>query len=680
MALQVRGPVAVLAFAIMVMACGLGLAQDQPAPAAEPSAPAPAATGARPSAGQPIPPAELQAFVDGLAAQAMARDHIAGAAVAVVQDGQVVFKKGYGFDRLSPARAVDPDRTLFRLGSVTSTFTWIALMREIEAGHIRLDAPINVYLPQKDQVPDQGYRRPILVRDLLANAAGFEERSQGQLMERNPERIRPLEVYLRQERPRRVRDPGEVASHSDYGVALAGEALSQVTVKLPQALVDAEVAAPLGLKRTTLREPYPRRADLAVPMDPALAEDVSQGLHWTGSGFKVRPFEYMTQIAPALAGSSSAADMARYMLAILADGSLEGQTIYSPSIARQFRTRVAGAGAGSPGFDHGFAEYALPGGTRGYGQEGSTLSFRAKLMTAPDLKLGVFVAANTDTADAFVDDLASQIVQRFYVGPPALAPAPSDWLLRNASAFAGSYLTTRRAYHGLESFADLLGAETKVSVGDNGELLTFGADGLERWSPDPNASLEAPNVVFHRVGGPEQLVFEIQDGRANRWFEPHGEAAFERSGPLSHPWMLATLAAAAAAAAVGTIGGVFLRDRREFRQTSIQGRADAAQVSASILWLAAIACFFAWRAGSQDAAVLMYDWPGPWLLISSACAFVATVMTAICLGLAPIAWRGGRRLDSWDGWRKTRFTVTTVIFTLFAALVGLWGGLEPWSR
>ena len=678
MALRVKGVLAALALALAATIAGDSLAQNRAPETPAPATPAP--TGARLAPGQPIPAAELEALVDGLAAQAMARDHIAGAAVSVVQDGQVLLGKGYGVERLSPARPVDPDRTLFRIGGISSSFTWIALMREIEAGHVRLDAPINVYLPQKDQVPDQGYKRSIQVRDLLAHEAGFEDRSNGQLIEKDQDLIRPLETYLRQERPRRVREPGAAPSFSYYGVALAGEALAQVTGKLPQALADLEVSGPLGLKRTTLREPYARRADIvAQPMSPALVGDVSQGVHWTGEGFQARPFEYLTQVAPAASGSSTAADMGRYMLAMLGDGTLDGASIYSPAIARDFRSRLPGASTTSPSWDYGFAEYALPGGVHGYGLDGSTLSFRARLVTAPDLKLGIFVAANTDTADAFVADLAAQIVQRFY-GRPALPPSPSDWLKQNASAFTGAYLTTRRAYHGLEGFADLLGAEAKVQVSDDGVLLTPGPDGPLRWTPDAGASLEAPTVGFHRVGGPETLTFEIKDGRASRWFAPDGEAAFERSGPLSHPWFLAVLAAASALASVATLAGVFLRDRREFRQTSIQGRADAAQISAAILWLTAIACYFAWRAASKDAASLMYDWPGPWALIASACAFVAAVMTALCLGLAPIAWRGGRRLDSWTAWRKTRFTVTTLVFTLFAVLVCLWGGLEPWSR
>jgi CubicO group peptidase (beta-lactamase class C family) len=78
----------------------------------------------------------------------MDRDHIAGVTIAVVQNGQVVLKKGYGVASLKDGRAVDPDKTLFRIASISKTFTWIALMNEVEAGRMRLDTPINLYLPE----------------------------------------------------------------------------------------------------------------------------------------------------------------------------------------------------------------------------------------------------------------------------------------------------------------------------------------------------------------------------------------------------------------------------------------------------------------------------------------------------------------------------------------------------
>ncbi len=191
----------------------------QPREAAAPTNTQPA-NGPRLQPGTPIPPAELEAFVDGVVREAMTTGHIAGAAVSVVQNGQVVLKKGYGF--AAPGRAVDPDNTLFRIGSISKTFTWIAVMKEVEAGRMRLSAPIDLYLPEPLQIPDQGFAQPILVRDLMSHSGGFEDRTLGQLFERSPDRIRPLADYLREERPRRVRPSGQVSVYSNYGAMLAG--------------------------------------------------------------------------------------------------------------------------------------------------------------------------------------------------------------------------------------------------------------------------------------------------------------------------------------------------------------------------------------------------------------------------------------------------------------------------
>jgi CubicO group peptidase (beta-lactamase class C family) len=664
--------------AVLALACA-GLARSAPQPTPPPSA-QPAATGARLTPGAPLPAAELEAFVDGVVTQGMARDHIAGVAVAVVQNGQVVLKKGYGLDRMSPARAVDPDRTLFRIGSISKTFTWIALMKEVEAGRVRLDAPINLYLPQQDQVPDQGMKQPVRVRDLMTHSPGFEDRALGQLMERNPERIRPLETYLKQERPRRVREPGGVPSYSNYGAALAGEAVTQITGHTFQAVAEGEVIGPLGLSRTTFREPYPARKGLPAPMDPRLAGDVSQGFAWDGGGFKTEPFEFITQAAPAGAASSTASDMARYMAMILNGGSLDGTQVYSPAQAQAFRTTLLRAAPGVVGWDHGFMEMDLPGGFHGFGHDGATLAFHSRMVTIPQLGLGVFVIDNTSTGRPLAEALPMRIVARFYAPPAPLPPPPSAWLKENGGAFTGGYLTTRRAFGGLEKFADLLHGEARVSVGKAGALLTNSGEHSQRWTPDAAASVDQRYVAFHEIGGHQTLVFEMKDGHAVRWFDPNGAWSYERAPLWSHGWLLGFLAAVVGVASLATLAGLFTRDRRDFRQTTAQQRASAAQTGASILWLVSLGCFGMWTSGASDTADAFYSWPGPWVLIGSSCCFVAAVLTAIALGLLPVVWRGGRRLDSWTSLRKLRFTATCLWFALYAIILGLWGALQPWAR
>jgi CubicO group peptidase (beta-lactamase class C family) len=241
----------------LLLTLSLGLALPAALGMAQVPAPVQARPGARLAPGAPIPQAELEAFVDGAVRDAMSADHIAGVTVSVVQNGQVALKKGYGFARQAPARPVDPDRTLFRLGPVSHTFAWIVVMKEVEAGHIRLTTPINLYLPEKLQVKDQGFKRPIYVGDLTTHSAGFEDRVLGHLFEDDPDRVRPLALYLRQERPRRVREAGTLSSPSDYGVALGGEAASYVTNKPFETLVEVEITAPWVSPTPPFASPIP---------------------------------------------------------------------------------------------------------------------------------------------------------------------------------------------------------------------------------------------------------------------------------------------------------------------------------------------------------------------------------------------------------------------------------------
>ncbi len=621
----------------------------------------------------PLSPAILEAFVDGVAAEAMRRDHVAGAAVSVVQNGQVILDKGYGFS--SPHHAVDPDRTLFRLGGVTSTFTWIALAKEAEAGRIRLDAPLNLFLPEALRIPDQGFHRDIAVRDLMTHSAGFEDRTLGQLFEDDPANVRALPVYLREERPRRVREPGQLPSASPYGAALAGAALAYVNLHPYDDIVEGELLRPLGLSHTTLREPYPARSDLPAPIAANLSGDFATGYRWRSGDFEPQPFEYATQVAPAEGASSSAGDMARYMRLILDGGQLDGVTVYSPATAQGFRTTTLAGAPGVNGWDNGFMEFSLPGGYRGQGQLGDTLWFHASLVTVPALNLGVFVATNTDTGARLATDLPGQIVARFYA-QPQIDPRPgAQALADDADAYAGDYLTTRRPYGGLGKFVFMLSHQLRVKVTPDGRLVTQGAGQTRAWTLADGATDH-----LTAVDGPQTSAFAMADGQAVRWFAPNGQAAFDRIGLLYRIPVLAGAAALAALASILVLAGVFTRDRRESRQTAAQGRAGLLQSTIAVLWLIVLPTFAVWSFRAQDPARLMYHWPGVLLLVASTCAFVAAILTLLTLLMAPIVWRGGRRLDSWNGWRKFSFTCTTLVFTGFSVVLGLWGALEPWSR
>ncbi|MDG2522767.1 serine hydrolase [Caulobacter segnis] len=641
---------------------------------ATPVTPAPATAAPAAPAAQPLTPLQLEAYVDGVVGRSMADDHLAGVTVSVVQGGQVVLKKGYGVSSLDPVKPVDPDKTLFRIGSISKTFTWVALMKEVEAGRMRLDAPMNLYLPERLHIRDQGFKQQVQLRHVMTHTGGFEDRALGQLFERDANRVRPLELYLQKERVRRVREPGMVPSYSNYAVGLAGEAVSNVTGKPFEQLTEEQIFHPLGMWRTTFREARDQRDGLPLPMPAELAADASQGFHWAGGGYQSRPYEFIGQIAPAGGASSTAGDMAKYMLVLLNNGSLgaDRAPLYSPRTAAAFSGQTWRPAAGAAGWNHGFMDVALPGGRRGYGHGGATLSFFSMMVVVPELNLGVFVSTNTDGGRDLVSALPGMVVQRFYGPAPTLAGPPT--LKADASVYEGTYLTTRRAYGGLEGFVSHLSGQTQVSVNARGELIVGGDGDGRAWRATGREG------VFQAVNGPETLVFVVENGRAVRYFSASGTSTYERVGLFNRTNTLVLMAAIALIAAIATLVGLFTRDHRELRQTSIQSQASLMQTTQAILWLTAAALFAAWgQSAASDVVKVFYNWPSPLVIIASACALVAAILSVATLLVLPIVWRGGRRVDSWTPWRKLRFSVTTVIFTAFSLLLAFWGALFPWS-
>src|SRR5918994_4072605 len=173
----------------------------------------------------PTDPAELEAFLDEELGREMEKHHIAGAAVSIVKDGKLFLAKGYGHADLENGIPVDPERTIFHVGSVGKVFTWTAVMQLAEQGKLDLDADINTYLDFP--IPDT-YEQPITLKHLMTHTAGFEDLYYERLA-KDPNDLLPPREWLISHMPARVSPPGEVAAYSSYGAALAGYIVARVS-------------------------------------------------------------------------------------------------------------------------------------------------------------------------------------------------------------------------------------------------------------------------------------------------------------------------------------------------------------------------------------------------------------------------------------------------------------------
>src|SRR5207237_9764101 len=102
-----------------------------------------------PSGAHPLTKADVEAWLDGFTPYALQRGDVAGAVVVVVKDGQVLLAKGYGYADVVARKPVDPERTLFRAGSVSKLFTWTSVMQLVDQGTLDLYTDINGYLYYK---------------------------------------------------------------------------------------------------------------------------------------------------------------------------------------------------------------------------------------------------------------------------------------------------------------------------------------------------------------------------------------------------------------------------------------------------------------------------------------------------------------------------------------------------
>jgi CubicO group peptidase (beta-lactamase class C family) len=618
------------------------------------------------SRSQPIPRAALDGFVDGAVLAAMEDHDIAGVTVAVVQGGQVVLLRGYGVAD-AEGTPVDPEQTLFRIGSVSKTFAWLTLLQEADEGRVRLEAPVNDYLPDELHIPDQGIANPLRVIDLMAHATGFEDTQFGHLFVNSPENILSQAQYLQRYRPNRVREPSEGSSYSNYGAALGAE-IATLSGGAPDfaTLAEQRLLGPAGMTSTTFREFYPAREGLPAPMPEALHARVAQGMTWSGSRFVARDTEYITGVAGAGSAYSTAADMARYMRLWLGRGEIDGVRVYSDAVATQTRTPILQTRAGVNAWAHGFLDFTYQDGLHVYGHNGGTLYFLTNMMMVPDLDLGIFISTNSPGGGALTETLPPRLVRHFY--GRAIDPVrPGDaTFAQRVQLYAGEYLHSRRAFSGLEGFVGLVTSRRTLAATADGYLSS---DGVAEFAPTSDPAL------FAARQGEALLWFALDgEGRSTSFRQESNAVIWTRAAWWQSSNILLIPVALAMMAAIASLVGACVRFGRKLPASGAQRFSGAAEIVVSGLVLASATFLALWIAASEDEAAIAFDWPGPLMSSASWAALIAALGSVALLALLPIAWRGR---DGWSLWRKLRHSGAVVSFVALGAVLFAWGALSP---
>lgn len=335
---------------------------------------------------------DLFADVEAAVAQCMADNDLPGAAVVIVREGRTIYKRGFGKANVELGTDVDPDETIFRIGSISKALTLLTLTRQIDQGRIKMDDDVEKYF--EGLANPHAFNKPVTIENLLTHTSGFDQiggrdrqiRAFTRTLAERKSRRPALVDYLRDNRLRRVSPAGEYYRYDTYGSSLAGAILGEVIGTSYAEAIRQEMFLPLGMTRTF------------VEVDDDHQSDLAMGYERNGDQNLPQPYEvYVT--TPASSIDATPADMGRLLEALTSDGANSTGRFLSAETATkvlkpQFRPHpeFLGTTHGLHESEDASGEFSVA--IRSVDHGGTMQGFSTLMTVLPEHKLGVFLAIN----------------------------------------------------------------------------------------------------------------------------------------------------------------------------------------------------------------------------------------------------------------------------------------------
>ena len=401
-----------------------------------------------------MPESPLGTELDRLLHTAQAEQRMPSVSACVFRDGEIIWESVIGVADVATSRPATTD-DVYRIGSITKTFTAVLVMQLVGEGRIDLGAPLRAYLPEAPAGPT--------IRMALSHLTGLQREPPGEIWESMQPPTRE-ELIGGLEEAELVLRPGEQWHYSNLAFALLGEIVMRVSAEPYADVLQRRVLDPLGLARTSLYPAGPKAAPYYVDPytdtvrdepDPEVTESTgAAGWLW-----------------------STAADLARWG-AFLA----EGNDAVLPKAALDGMARVQAMADGerwSVGWGLGLELYR-----RGdrvlVGHGGAMPGFLAGLAVHRGERTGAAVLTNTGAGaapEALALDLAVTALDALASTPPLWAPAAAA--PPELEGILGQWWT-----EGEEIVLALRGGRFRAELtgGPAGRNVSFfEPDGLDRW-------------------------------------------------------------------------------------------------------------------------------------------------------------------------------------------------------
>ena len=351
---------------------------------------------------------------------------VPGVALGILSAGQTA-TGGFGVTNVEHPLPVTGE-TLFQIGSITKSFTAMAVMRLVEMGALQLDIPVRTYIPEF-KVADEGAAAGATLRHLLTHTGGWE----GDLFLDTGAGDDALSRYVAAMAGLEQLAPlGALYSYNNSGYSLAGRIIEVATGKRDEAAMQELVLGPLGLRRSYLQ-----------PTD-AMTHRFVVGHGVGDKGAEVlRPWPLARSAFPAGGIVCDIHDLLRYARFHLGDGTAEGGTrlLSADSMSMMHAPQVKVWGDDAYGFGWFVDRLA---GVRRVSHGGGTLGQSTLLMLVPERGFAVAVLTNAYQGGAIAREAVGWTMKE-YLGlelPPG--PKPMEATPEQLAAYAGRYASPAR--------------------------------------------------------------------------------------------------------------------------------------------------------------------------------------------------------------------------------------------
>ena len=593
---------------------------------------------------------ELNDHVNGLV-RTFQREHGLGAlTLSVVLDDEVAMARGFGLADIASARPVDPDDTLFRIGSVSKTFTWTAVMMLVERGLIDLDADLNDYLTQFEIA--RLFREPVTMRQIMHHRGGFEDTLR--LFAVADDDPRSLAELLAEHQPRRVFAPGERTSYSNWASALAALVVENVANRPFGEFLQDELLTPLGMDRTTGLPPS--------QMDSETRARLATGYKRAHGALDLQGFMQIGAYWPAGGMASTATDMARWMRFHLNGGELDGVRLMEADTHAQMWTRAFPDRPLAADLAHGWQDRPYRD-LRTLGHGGGTAAFLTNMVLVPELGLGVFFSHNSAHTAAPIRHLADLVIDHVAGFDPAPFQLTEDEDGAEALAeLAGTYLNNRRVFSTFAAVFSTLGPARLTPHSADSLSLTGGGEAtyFQRLDGD----------VFVAADGTRLSVIRDDRGRVQAVADGTGVHTLERMGWFGNPITLFSAFGLALVLSLTHLLGFWRRVGRGVYpgfSARVAGAAAGLGVATVIALLASVILLAAGLA-QFDLSTLPETYPHPLMFAVHYSGWALAAAALVMLLAQWPAWSG----SGWGLFKRLHFGLFTLVLLFLSAQLWQW--------